>query len=281
MAVRQLSGRAAARARRQRARAATAPSPPSRTATGSTTTSPRRAWAIVSTFPLALTAEVEGVRRAGLLELRARRLPQGRGNVVRRAAGERRGRRPARRPAEPAARAGDRAADADGARRQRRDRLPGCATQRDALTGWGRLDVTAALTQLSRRPAAARPARAERRRRRRRAAALWGREPARGDARLLGRPERRLRDPAQARPARLRQRARAGRHDTNLILWQPGTRHVDDLASLRPRRAPVGPSRPARIPLLPRGEGRHLLRPGEARLARQRPLQADDRQGLR
>ena len=51
---------------------------------------------IVSTFPLALTAEYKECLGAGLLELRARRLPQGRGDVVRRAAGERRRGGPAR-----------------------------------------------------------------------------------------------------------------------------------------------------------------------------------------
>ena len=38
--------------------------------------------------------------------------------------------------------------------------------------------------------------------------------------------------------------------DTNLILWRPGTKHVDDLASLGARRPPVGPPGPAGVPRL-------------------------------
>ena len=52
---------------------------------------------IVSTFPRSLTAERPGVRRAGLHAVRLGRLPPGRGDVVRRAAGERGSREPARR----------------------------------------------------------------------------------------------------------------------------------------------------------------------------------------
>ena len=82
--------------------------------------------AIVSTFPLALTAGAKECTEQGYSTLRSGRgrgLPQGRGNVLRRAAGERRSRGAARRSPAPAAGAGDGAPDADGARRQRRNRL--------------------------------------------------------------------------------------------------------------------------------------------------------------
>jgi subtilisin family serine protease len=107
-----------------------------------------------------------------------------------------------------------------------------CPLQRDALTGWGRLDVTAALRQLS------------------------GQIPGRdllepnddagdGAVRLWGQ-KRRLeatldfwddQNDVYAIQLRRRQpvyvsvRGPAG-HDTNLILWKPGTKHVDDLGSI-------------------------------------------------
>ena len=123
VAVRELPGGAPARARRQRARAGRLR--PRLLAPGQDLQRHRCAR---RRHPLDLPARPhgrdEGVPGAGLLELRARRLPQGPGHVVRGAAGERRRRRAAGGQAEPAARAGDGAADADGARRQRRHGLP-------------------------------------------------------------------------------------------------------------------------------------------------------------
>ena len=147
VAVRELSGGAAARARRQR------PRPrrfrPRLLAPGQDLQ--RQAApgvGILSTFPRP-HRRGEGVPGAGLLELRVRRLPQGPGHLLRGAAGERGRRRPARGPAEPAAGAGGRAAHAHRAKTSTAPRAAGCAPlQRDALTGWGRLDVNAALKQL-------------------------------------------------------------------------------------------------------------------------------------
>jgi subtilisin family serine protease len=107
-----------------------------------------------------------------------------------------------------------------------------CPLHRDALSGWGRLDVTAALRQLSGQI----PARdrlepnddaGEA------AAAIWG-QTSRLEATLDFWDDQsdvyaiRLR---RNQPVYLSVRGPSG-HDTNLILWQPGTRHVEDLASL-------------------------------------------------
>ena len=110
---------------------------------------------------------------------------------------------------------------------------PACPARRDAYTGWGRLDVTAALRQLG----GVIPPRD-------------GFEPnddAGADAAMLWGQTRRLEatldfwdDQSDVYAIRLRRgqpvfasvRGPAGT-DTNLILWQPGTKHVDDLASLQ------------------------------------------------
>ena len=107
-----------------------------------------------------------------------------------------------------------------------------CPLQRDALTGWGRLDVTAALRQLSGQiPARDRlepnddagDA----------AAPLWG-QTIKLEATVDFWDDQtdvyaiRLR---RGQPVYVSVRGPAG-HDTNLILWSPGTKHVDDLASL-------------------------------------------------
>jgi subtilisin family serine protease len=110
---------------------------------------------------------------------------------------------------------------------------PGCAPQRDALSGWGRLDVNAALKQLlSAGPPA--PDRLEPNDDAGdSAAALWGRR-IRVDATVEF-----WDDQSDVYAIRLKRRQRvfvslrgpAGT-DTNLILWRPRTKHVDDLASL-------------------------------------------------
>ena len=132
-----------------------------------------------------------------------------------------------------------------------------CPPQRDALTGWGRLDVTAALRQLSAAIPRQGPARAERRRRRSGCAALGPDEPDRGDARLLGRPERRLRDPAATPAARLHQRARAGRLRREPDPLEP--RHDADRRR-SPRAGASRASRPGRAP----GSGSRTARRGPA-----------------
>jgi subtilisin family serine protease len=149
-----------------------------------------------------------------------------------------------------------------------------CPLQRDALTGWGRLDVTAALRQLG------------------------GQVPARdrlepnddaGDqaAQLWGQTNRveatvdfwddqsdvyaiRLR---RGQPVYVSVRGPAG-HDTNLILWKPGTKHVDALDSIAgvarqsarpgPReylqyRAPTAGTYFVQVKLGARGAGRYKL----------------------
>jgi subtilisin family serine protease len=108
-----------------------------------------------------------------------------------------------------------------------------CPPRRDAFTGWGRLDVTAALRQLAGvipPPDAFEPnddAGAD-------AVQLWGRI-RRIQATLDFWDDQsdvyaiRLR---RGQPVYVSLRGPAGT-DTNLILWQPGTKHVDDLSSLR------------------------------------------------
>ena len=133
-----------------------------------------------------------------------------------------------------------------------------------------------------RRDPAARQVRAERRRRRGRGA-LWGRTK-RIEATLdfwddqndvYAHPASRA-----ASPSSSASRGPAGT-DTNLILWQPRTKHVDDLGSVGARRPTVGTPRSAmsgsryRVP-----ENGYLLRPGEARLTRRRHVQARDREGV-
>jgi subtilisin family serine protease len=109
---------------------------------------------------------------------------------------------------------------------------PVCAPQRDALSGWGRLDVNAALKQLlSAGPPA--PDRLEPNDDAGdSAAALWGRR-IRVDATVDF-----WDDQSDVYAIRLKRRQRAfvslrgpAGTDANLILWQPRTKHVDDLAS--------------------------------------------------
>ena len=109
----------------------------------------------------------------------------------------------------------------------------GCAPQRDALTGWGRLDVNAALKQLL----SAGPPPRDR---------LEPNDDAGDDAAALWGESKRIEatldfwdDQNDVYAIRLQRRqpvfvsvsGPAGT-DTNLILWRPGTKHVDDLASL-------------------------------------------------
>jgi subtilisin family serine protease len=109
----------------------------------------------------------------------------------------------------------------------------GCPLQRDALTGWGRLDVTAALRQLSGQiPAKDRLEPNDDAGNR--AVMLWG-QTRKLEATLDFWDDQndvyaiRLR---RGQPVYVSVRGPSG-HDTNLILWKPGTKHIDDLASLR------------------------------------------------
>jgi subtilisin family serine protease len=149
-----------------------------------------------------------------------------------------------------------------------------CPPRRDAFTGWGRLDVTAALRQLS----GVIPPRdryepnddgGED------AAPLWGRTK-RIEATLDFWDDQndvyaiRLR---RGQPVFASLRGPAGT-DTNLILWQPGTKRVDDLGSLAlvarqsarpgPRewlqyRAPVAGTYYVQVKLGSRGAGKYKL----------------------
>ncbi len=107
-----------------------------------------------------------------------------------------------------------------------------CPLQRDALTGWGRLDVTGAVRQLSGQ-IPARDLLEPNDDAGKAAAMLWG-QTKRLEATLDFWDDQndvyaiRLR---RRQPVYVSVRGPSG-HDTNLILWSPGTKHVDDLASL-------------------------------------------------
>ena len=108
-----------------------------------------------------------------------------------------------------------------------------CPTQRDALSGWGRLDVTAALKQLLTAGAPPRDRLEPNDDAGGAAAALWGKR-IRVEATLDF-----WDDQNDVYAIRLKKRQRVfvslrgpATTDTNLILWEPKTRHVDDLASI-------------------------------------------------
>ncbi|HUH15839.1 MAG TPA: S8 family serine peptidase [Gaiellaceae bacterium] len=108
-----------------------------------------------------------------------------------------------------------------------------CAPQRDALTGWGRLDVTAALRQLTAGQIPPRDGFEPNDDAGDQAAVLWG-QTRRLDATLDFWDDQndvyaiKLR---RGQPVYVSVRGPTG-YDTNLILWKPGTKSVDDLASL-------------------------------------------------
>ena len=110
---------------------------------------------------------------------------------------------------------------------------PNCAPQRDALTGWGRLDVTAALRQLTAGQIPPKDAFEPNDDAGDSAAVLWG-QTRRLDATLDFWDDQndvyaiKLR---RGQPVYVSVRGPAG-EDTNLILWQPGTKRIDDLGSL-------------------------------------------------
>ena len=109
----------------------------------------------------------------------------------------------------------------------------GCGLQRDALTGWGRLDVNAALRQLLSAGPPARDRLEPNDDAGTGAAALWGRS-----SRIVATLDF-WDDQNDVYAIRLKRRQRVfvsvrgpAFTDTNLILWRPGTKHVDDLASI-------------------------------------------------
>jgi hypothetical protein len=149
-----------------------------------------------------------------------------------------------------------------------------CPLQRDALTGWGRLDVTAALRQLSGQ-IPGRDRLEPNDDAGNQAAHLWG-QTNRLEATLDFWDDQsdvyaiRLR---RGQPVYVSVRGPAY-SDTNLILWSPGTEHVDDLASLGlvarqsarpgPRehlsyRAPKGGTYYVQVKLGARSGGRYKL----------------------
>ena len=156
---------------------------------------------------------------------------------------------------------------------------PGCGMQRDALTGWGRLDVNAALKQLL----SAGPPPPDR---------LEPNDDAGDDAAAIWGRRNRIQatldfwdDQNDVYAIRLRKRqlvfvsvrGPAGT-DTNVILWHPKTKHVDDLASLNLVARQSARPGPREHLVVPRAEGRDVLPPGEARLPRRRQVPARARQ---
>jgi subtilisin family serine protease len=189
---------------------------------------------ILSTFPRALTSETKECQEQGYSSCAPDDFRRGQGTSfaapqVSAAAAVLLAVRPNLRPEQVTELLTRTAHDVNGA-----TGCPGCATQRDELTGWGRLDVNAALKQLL---SAGPPAKdrlepnddaAED------AAAIWGRSN-RIEATLDFWDDQ---NDVYAIKLKRRQqvfvsvRGPVGT-DTNVILWRPGTRHVDDLGSLR------------------------------------------------
>jgi len=187
---------------------------------------------IVSTFPRALTAQVKECPDQGYSMCAPDDFRKGQGTSfaapqVSAAAAVLLAVRPSLRPEQVTELLTRTAHDVNGA-----TGCPGCATQRDALSGWGRLDVNAALKQLLSAGPPARDQLEPNDDAGDSAAALWGRR-IRVDATVDF-----WDDQSDVYAIRLKRRQRvfvslrgpAGT-DANLILWEPRTKHVDDLAS--------------------------------------------------
>ena len=189
---------------------------------------------ILSTFPRALTAETKECPEQGYSSCAPDDFRKGQGTSfaapqVSAAAAVLLAVRPNLRPEQVTELLTRTAHDVNGA-----TGCPGCATQRDALTGWGRLDVNAALKQLL----SAGPPRPDR---------LEPNDDAGGNAAALWGTSNRVEatldfwdDQNDVYAIRLKRRQRVfvsvrgpSGTDTNLILWRPRTKHVDDLGSLR------------------------------------------------
>ena len=123
-----------------------------------------------------------------------------------------------------------------------------CSPGPDPLSGFGRARRERGPRCAPGAASASRPFRAERRCR------LAGRDRlpqprGDGDARLVGRPERRLPDPPRQGAAAVGARARrAAKIDPSIYLWKPGLQSLADARSdLRARRSIHGPGVPERI----------------------------------
>jgi hypothetical protein len=189
---------------------------------------------ILSTFPRALTAETKDCPEQGYSSCAPDDFRKGQGTSfaapqVAAAAAVLLAVRPNLRPEQVTELLTRTAHDVNGA-----TGCPGCAPQRDALTGWGRLDVNAALKQLLSAGPPTRDRLEPNDDGGEDAAALWGR---------TNRIEATLDfwdDQNDVYAVRLKRGQRVfasvkgpSGTDTNLILWRPGTKHVDDLGSLR------------------------------------------------
>ena len=188
---------------------------------------------ILSTFPRALTAETKECQEQGYSSCAPDDFRKGQGTSfaapqVSAAAAVLLAVRPKLRPEQVTELLTRTAHDVNGA-----TGCPGCATQRDPLTGWGRLDVNAALKQLLSAGPPPRDRLEPNDDAGEAAAAIWGRK---------NRIQATLDfwdDQNDVYAIRLKKHQRvfvsvrgpAGT-DTNVILWSPGTKHVDDLASL-------------------------------------------------
>ena len=230
---------------------------------------------ILSTFPRALTAEAKECAEQGYSSCAPDDFRKGQGTSfaapqVAAAAAMLLGLRPGLRPEQVTAILTGTA----------RDVHPGtgcraCALRRDALTGWGRLDVTAALRVAAAGQVPPKDVLEPNDDAGTRAPTLWGRV-RRLDATLDFWDDQsdvygiKL---TRGQPVYLSVRGPAGT-DTNLILWRPETKRVDDLASLRlivrqsartgPReylsyRAPTAGTYFVQVKLGSRGAGRYKL----------------------
>ena len=188
---------------------------------------------ILSTFPRARTAEVKDCPEQGYSSCAPDDFRKGQGTSfaapqVSAAAAVLLAVRPSLRPEQVTELLTRTAHDVNGA-----TGCAGCALQRDALTGWGRLDVNAALRQLLSAGPPARDRLEPNDDAGTGAAALWGRS-----SRIVATLDF-WDDQNDVYAIRLKRRQRVfvsvrgpAFTDTNLILWRPGTKHVDDLASI-------------------------------------------------
>jgi subtilisin family serine protease len=230
---------------------------------------------ILSAFPRALTAEARECNEQGYSSCGPEEFRKGQGTSfaapqVAAAAALLIGQRPALRPEQVTALLTASA----------RDVSPGtgcraCALRRDALTGWGRLDVTAALRNLAAGAVPPRDLLEPNDDAGRKAPLLWGKK-RRIDATLDF-----WDDQSDVYAIKLQRGERVfvsvlgpSGTDTNLILWRPGTVRVDDISSVGrivqqsaktgpqeylPYRAPRAGTYYVQVKLGSRGSGRYRL----------------------
>jgi hypothetical protein len=188
---------------------------------------------ILSTFPRALTAESKDCPEQGYSACGPEDFRKGQGTSfaapqVAAAAAVLLGQRPTLRPEQVTALLTGTARDVNPGTGCR-----ACALRRDALSGWGRLDVTAALRVLAAGQVPPRDRLEPNDDAGTRAAPIWGKR-RRIDATLDF-----WDDQSDVYAVKLRRHERLylsvrgpSGTDTNLILWLPGTRRVDDLGSI-------------------------------------------------